>query len=181
MASPNTTVIAKTAHTADANICTSGNRVLFLKGLREEVPQVELDVFFHSGLLPDLRDDIDVGQVLRQLRTVEPYVLLPSGKWNHFDRESVFKGEESPVHSKVVDIINAIATASGIPASEQTLTFQCIPISSTHNKNPKPSHIGVLADTFTGRSDWVDITVPAEFKTGTGVNDANEVRGFYIS
>ena len=176
---------AKTAHTAHANLCTDGTRRLFLNDLQEEVVQVELDVFFDHGLLPDLRDDIDVEQVLRKLRQVQPPVLLPSREWGRLDKTSVFSEEEYRSHSKLTNIINAIAATTGIPSSERTLIFHCSPteasVSATHDSSTWPGCIGVLADAPAGRNEWADIAVPIHFRTTNGVHETGEVGKFPIS
>ena len=129
-----TPVAVKAAYTADPDLCTHGNRKVMLKDLQEEVPQVELDVFFER-LLPDLRDEIKLDDVLKKLCKVQPPVLLSSRKWNHFSCPSDFNKSENKVYSKLVGIIDAIAAAAGIPITQRTLTFQCnpneVPISST--------------------------------------------------
>ena len=179
-----TPVAVKAAYTADPDLCIDGNRRVMLEELQEEVPQVELDVFFER-LLPDLRDDIRLDDVLDKLCQVQPPVLLSSGKWNHFSCPSDFKKAKNKVYSKLVDIIDAIAAAAGIPITQRTLTFQCnaneVPISSTRANNSRPNCVGVLEGTSEGCNEWIYIAVPVEFKTGTGIKEMNDVRRFYIS
>lgn len=185
MVFPNTIGFFQALHSANANLCTDGKRRLFLEDLREDIPQVELDVFFKNGFLPSIRDDIDVEKVLDKLNEGQSRILLPSSKWNYIDKTNIVNEKEDRVYSKLVDVINAIAVATGISTTERTLTFQCITnevlISITHDNNAMPDFVGTLAGAHPGRNEWADIAVPAQFKTSNGVDETNDVRHFYIS
>ena len=183
-ASHDTPAVVKAAYTADPDLCTDGNRKVMLKDLQEQVPQVALEVFFEKGLLPDLRDDIKLDEVLEKLRQATPRVLFANNKWNHFNRPSDFEKKENSVYSNLVNTIDGIATASGISASERTLRFQCnpddTPISTMRDNKSKPDCVGLLADTPEGRIEWVDIGVPAEFKTHNTTVEKNDVRNSHF-
>ena len=75
-----------------------------LLDLRESVPEVDLDVFFDRGILPDLRDGLDAQTVFNNMKGKEDGVLYKYGRWKAFATTAIMqkRGHEDDVYGSLV-------------------------------------------------------------------------------
>ncbi|GJE97411.1 hypothetical protein PsYK624_136280 [Phanerochaete sordida] len=167
------------ARTAMPRLGTYGRRDNMVKDLDGGVYLVEND-FFYEGLLPELPDGADVDAIKSTL--IEDGVLNPSGEgWTDWtSKPSEHKGtKEDDVFVKLENLIKHIKNAWD-PVSVATLRFVCKPTktpkSTTNPSSSKPDAFGIKisSDQTTETDDWIDISIPAEFKKGDDARAAND-------
>ena len=96
-----------------------------LLDLRESVPEVDLDVFFDRGILPDLRDGLDAQTVFNNMKAKEDGVLYKGGRWKAFATAAIMqkRGHEDDVYGSLAEVVDAIQRESGLNTSEVNLSL----------------------------------------------------------
>lgn len=131
------------------------------KTVPQLVPQVPVEFFTDAnGILPRLRDDINIKDVVQRLEAKRNAV---KGHWP----DSEVRPSASPVVERGIrHITDTLQEASGI-STPPTLVFICKP-ESTVADDTRADVCGTLASaqvapTRSGKPRWIDVAVPGEF------------------